>query len=71
MIREFTPLDFAQLAEKLIRRLKQMYKHRYRPSRDPAKGYQGTYADYYDYTCDVANGGMSIHVCLQISLFCL
>jgi hypothetical protein len=37
-IREFTCLEFAQLADKLTRRLKVMYKHIFRPSRDPEKG---------------------------------
>ena len=57
IIREFTCLEFAQLADKLTRRLKVMYKHIFRPSRDPEKGYSATFADFYDYThCSVEDG---------------
>lgn len=50
MIREFTVLEFAQLAEKLNRRMKQMYKHLFRPSRDPQKGYQATWKNFFEAT---------------------
>ena len=40
------------MIEKQIRRLKLMYKHVYRPSRDPKKGYQATYEEFFEYTCD-------------------
>lgn len=58
MIREFSTLEFAQLFEKLNRRLKQMYKHSFNPSRDPQKGYQATYKGYFDYTMDTSDAMM-------------
>jgi len=47
MIREFTVAEFAQLVEKLIRRLEMMCKHGFRPSRDPQKGYTASFEDYF------------------------
>ena len=41
--RDFTVLNFYELIEKQIRRLKLMYKDGFNPSRDPQKGYQATY----------------------------
>ena len=52
MNREFTVLEFAQLAEKLTRRLRLMYKSKFRPSRDPSKGYTATFNDFFSYTMD-------------------
>ena len=54
-IQEFTCLGFVQLVEKQVRRVTQMYKHRFRPSRDPSKGYSSTYQDYYNATLDTAD----------------
>ena len=48
--REFTVLNFCQLIEKQMRRLKLMYQHKFCPSRDPKKGYQATYADFFEYS---------------------
>ena len=48
--REFTILNFYQLSEKQIRRLKLMCKHKFTPSRDPQKGYQATYANFFEYS---------------------
>jgi hypothetical protein len=50
MIREFTTLEFAQLYEKLIRRLEKMYKFGFNPSRDPNKGYSSTFRNYFKYS---------------------
>ena len=50
MIREFTVAEFAQLVEKLLRRLKQMYKHEFRPSRDPQKGYSATWKSFFEHS---------------------
>ena len=66
IIREFTSLEFSQLVEKQIRRLKIMYRHHFRPSRDPSKGYQATYEDFYDYTCDSVDEGKSMMVFLTL-----
>ena len=52
MVREFSCLDFVQMIEKHIRRLELMYKHLFSPSRDPQKGYQSTFGDFFKYTCD-------------------
>ena len=53
IVREFGCLEFAEMIEKQIRRLKLMYRNRFRPSRDPKKkGYQSTFEDFFDYTCD-------------------
>ena len=50
IFREFTVLNFSQLVEKQVRRHKLMYKHNLNQSRDPQKGYQATYADFYEYS---------------------
>ena len=55
-IREFTCLEFIQLAENQIRRVEQMYKHNFRPSRDPSKGCSATYEKFYDATLDSSSG---------------
>ena len=68
IIREFTFLEFAQLVEKQTRRLKQMHRYRFCPSRDPSKSYRATYEDFYDYTCDSVDGGK---LSLLILFFCL
>ena len=62
IIREFTCLEFAQLSDKIARRLKLMYKHFFKPSRDPEKGYSATFADFYDYTRYGVNDGESMCV---------
>ena len=53
MIREFTCLECAQLLERQVRRLRQMYKNKFRPTRDPQKGYQATYNDFFHYSIGV------------------
>ena len=52
MIREFTTLEFAQLVEKLTRRLRLMYKHNVRPSRERQKGYMSTFDNFFEYSMD-------------------
>ena len=52
MIREFTSMEFAQLVEKLIRRLEKMYKYGFSSSRDPQKGYSATFRNYFNYSVD-------------------
>lgn len=42
-------LKFCQLIEKQITCLILLYKNKFRPSRDPQKGYQSTYADCFEY----------------------
>ena len=55
-IREFTILECSQLIEKLLRRLRLMFKNNLRPSRDPQYGYQATYREYFDYSLGVVEG---------------
>ena len=55
--REFTVLNFCQLIEKQIRRLKLMYRHNFTPSRDPQKEYQATYADFFEYSMSAGSEG--------------
>ena len=55
-IREFTILECSQLIEKLLRRLRLMFKNKLRQSRDPQYGYQATYREYFDYSMDVVEG---------------
>lgn len=52
MVREFGTLEFAQMIEKQILRVKLAYKHGFRPSKEKGKGYQASYEDYFDYTYD-------------------
>ena len=52
MIREFSVCESIQLCEKLERRLRLMYKHAFRPSRDPSKGYNANWRRYYEYGLD-------------------
>ena len=56
VIREFTCLEFIQLAENQIRRVEQMYKHNFRPSRDASKGYSATYEKFYYAILDSSSG---------------
>ena len=64
-VQEFTCLEFVQLVDKQIRRLKQMYKNMFRPSRDPSKGYTATFGDFFEYTCDRSEStGMFIYIYL-------
>ena len=65
LIREFTCLEFAQLVEKQIRRLTLMYKHSFKYSRDPAKGYVATLANFFEYTRSEVDEGMCI-LCINI-----
>ena len=52
MIREFTVCESIQLCEKLERRLRLLYKHAFRPSRDPSKGYNANWKRFYEYGLD-------------------
>ena len=52
MIREFTTLEFAQLVEKLTRRLRLMYKNNVRPSHERQKGYMSTFDNFFEYSMD-------------------
>ena len=52
MCREFGVLEFCQMIDKLILRVKLAYKHGFRPSKEIGKGYQATYEDFFDYTYD-------------------
>ena len=53
-VQKFTCLEFVQLVEKQLRRLTQMYKHLFWPSRDPSKGYRSTFENFFDYSCDTS-----------------
>ena len=50
VIREFTCLEFIQLAENQIHRVEQMHKHNFRSSRDASKEYSATYKKFCDAT---------------------
>ena len=52
LIREFTTLKFAQLVEKLVRRLNIMYKDHFCPTRSAKHGYQATRNDFFNYSVD-------------------
>lgn len=71
-VQEFTCLEFVQLAEKQLRRLTQMYKHIFLPSRDPTKGYRSTFGNFFDYTRDssaAAGTLIDVSLCLVVSCF--
>ena len=60
--REFTVLNFCELIEKQIRRLKLMYKDGFNPSRDPQKGYQATYNEFFEYSVSSRNKGVGENI---------
>ena len=66
MIREFTVLEFSQLAEKFSRRLKMMFQNSFRPSREPGKGYMASFEDWVlKFGTDTSVGSMEGAVHLQ------